>query len=243
MLPTHPRASRILAVPACIAVAAAAFAQSTLPGQPPPRNPPAPVAAPAAPPGKTPLKIDAVVLRLDFDSDHKFGSRLATRELEGAYREGSVPGLAELLEREGKVTLLHRSEAKVLVGESIQSAAPARVFAGTEEPYLTNYESSGKNGEVVRHTTQSTVSSGTTIELKAARLGDGGLEVEYDIDFDRAFPQEVDDQTLIARVRFSSEGMTTLDKGDMIMERHTRDADGSPSEFIFVLRPEWVDGP
>jgi len=229
MSPFAPYRSRRFVVAAAAAlVAAFAFLQPLpLDAQSSPA-PPKQASEPEELPSGTPLRVEIHALRVEFDQQHKYGSTTSTDDLKALCRNNSVQGLAKALENEGTVTLLHRSEAKLVSGDTRKNATKARIFVGDEKPYVTR---------TAQNVSQSTVQSGMTVELSVVDQPDGRRLLDYSLDFDMAFREEVEDMSLIGRARIDSDSSAILAPGDMLVERFTRDTSKGPAEFIFLFLP------
>lgn len=188
--------------------------------------------------------VEFAILRLEFSDDYAYGSELETAELENRLMDAGPSGVAKALEQEGAVTLLHRGEARGIIklGETT-SPERIRVFIGAEEPYLSEFNTS-RDDQKTKTVTQSTITSGATVEIAAAIDSVGRLMVLYVFDFDEAYLVEKEGASLVGRTRLKWDGTTYLDRGKpVLIGRFIRDYKNGPAEYLLMVRIKEKDNP
>ncbi len=186
--------------------------------------------------GQESIRVEMAILRVEFDEAHRYGSEIDTGQLEELMATESLQAVARRLEQEGEVSLLHRGQGQTVIGPGGEPG-DSRIFIGSETPFISR--TTTKEGNENRRTmTQSTVASGATAELEISRPTPSAYLLDYEIDFDEAFPTESEDAPrLIARIRLNWEGDALLATGQpVLIGRFTRDYQNGPAEFVMILQ-------
>jgi len=102
-------------------------------------------------------------------------------------------------------------------------------------PYVTTIMGTGSNSERVQSQTQQTVTGGVTMEMKFENRSNATI-AQYSVSYDGAYVKEVDNASLIARLRANINGTIVLSADDKVhIMRQTHTTDGVPQELVFVV--------
>lgn len=171
--------------------------------------------------------VKASIFRVELNEASRFGSEMSTHQMEDLVTREGTRALGHALEQSGSVRLVGQVEAEEKEG------AQLRAYSGGETPHMAvMFDGEGER----RTTTQRTVTTGTTIQIKADTLTERIVEIDYRIEHDMGVPRDSDGATLIGRERYSTSGTTLVDSdSDVVVKRQVNTALDNTIELIIVM--------
>ncbi len=187
-------------------------------------------------PAQTMIEGEYCILRTAFNPNYPMGSEISKERIEQALLDGGFNDVAALLKTEGEVEMVRRGTLETLK-DGVSST-----FQGGEIPFLTTFHDSPNDGEeTVRRSSQSTVTSGVTVQI-APETTEDGLCVEFEVDISFAYPVETTTNgrttTLIGRDRLSFQGAKEVENRDVIVLRTSETREGVPVEYVVLMLVE-----
>lgn len=181
------------------------------------------------------IRYRVTILMIDLSEENEFGTGVSTEQIEGKVTESGVTKTAMDLKKFGNVEILFQAESEAYSKEK------SRIFSGVEKPFLTEFHNTNNAGKSVRSTSQSTVTSGVTVELSPQKDSDSIVEIEIDMDYAYTVDKQTSagTSTLIERVRYSGESVIQLNEEEPVdARRHFMSQSGEEMEFLFITELE-----